>query len=93
MEISGLVSALIVGAIIGGLGRLVLPGRQRVGWIMTIVIGVVAALLGSGVAAIFGLADTAGIDWIEIFLQVGLAAAGVAVASGAAAQKSITARR
>ena len=92
MEISGLLSALIVGAIIGALGRLVLPGRQRVGWIMTVLIGVAAALLGTGIASIFGVANTAGIDWIELFLQIGLAAVGVSLASGASAQKSVAKR-
>ena len=92
MEISGLLSALIVGAIIGALGRFVLPGRQRVGWIMTVVVGVVAALLGTGIASIFGLANTAGVDWIELFLQIGLAAVGVSLASGASTHKSVAKR-
>ena len=92
MEISGLLSALIVGAIIGALGRLLLPGRQTLGWIMTVVIGVVAALLGTGIASIFGVADTTGIDWIELFLQIGLAAVGVSIASGASSKNSLVKR-
>jgi len=30
MEISGVISAIVIGIIIGTLGRLVLPGRQRI---------------------------------------------------------------
>ncbi|MEV7388110.1 MULTISPECIES: GlsB/YeaQ/YmgE family stress response membrane protein [unclassified Streptomyces] len=77
MEISGIISAIIIGAIIGVLGRLVVPGRQHIGLLWTIVVGIVAALLGSAIAAGFGVADTKGPDWIEWFIQIALAAVGV----------------
>jgi uncharacterized membrane protein YeaQ/YmgE (transglycosylase-associated protein family) len=77
MEISGVISAIVIGIIIGVLGRLVVPGRQRIGILWTILVGIVAAFIGSGIAAAFGVADTKGIDWIEWLLQIGLAAIGV----------------
>jgi uncharacterized membrane protein YeaQ/YmgE (transglycosylase-associated protein family) len=77
VEISGLFTALLFGAIIGGLGRLVVPGRQHVSLLATILVGIVAALLGTAAATVLGVADTSGIDWIELALQVGLASAGV----------------
>jgi uncharacterized membrane protein YeaQ/YmgE (transglycosylase-associated protein family) len=79
MEISGVISAIFIGIVIGILGRLALPGRQRIGILATIVVGIVAALLGSAVAAGFGVADTKGVDWIEWLIQIGLAALGVAL--------------
>jgi uncharacterized membrane protein YeaQ/YmgE (transglycosylase-associated protein family) len=43
---------IIVGAIVGALGRLLHPGRDPMGWLLTIAIGVismlVAALISSG---------------------------------------------
>ncbi|MFF4394867.1 GlsB/YeaQ/YmgE family stress response membrane protein [Streptomyces sp. NPDC001480] len=78
MEISGIISAIVIGIIIGVLGRLVVPGRQHIGILWTIVVGIVAALLGSAIAAGFGVADTKGVDWIEWLIQIGLAAVGVA---------------
>jgi uncharacterized membrane protein YeaQ/YmgE (transglycosylase-associated protein family) len=42
-----LVSAALVGAIIGGLARLVLPGRQEIGVFSTIVVGWIGSLIGS----------------------------------------------
>ncbi|MBL1108974.1 GlsB/YeaQ/YmgE family stress response membrane protein [Streptomyces sp. 5-8] len=78
MEISGFVSAVVIGIVIGVLGRLVVPGRQRIGVLWTIAVGIVAALLGSAIAAGFGVADTDGPDWIEWFVQIALAALGVA---------------
>ncbi|MFI5958040.1 GlsB/YeaQ/YmgE family stress response membrane protein [Cryptosporangium sp. NPDC051539] len=93
MEIDGIISALVVGAIIGTVARLVLPGKQRVGWVMTIVIGIVAALLGTGVASVFGVADTAGVDWLELFAQIGLAVVGVSLLSGSKDRPKITSGR
>ncbi|MFD5813814.1 GlsB/YeaQ/YmgE family stress response membrane protein [Streptomyces sp. NPDC059618] len=78
MEISGVISAIVIGIVIGVLGRLAVPGRQRIGILWTIVVGIVAAFIGSGIAAAFGVADTKGIDWIEWLIQIGLAAIGVA---------------
>ncbi|MEU3191229.1 GlsB/YeaQ/YmgE family stress response membrane protein [Streptomyces sp. NPDC006992] len=77
MDISGIISALVVGVVIGALGRLVLPGRQRVGLLWTVVVGVVAAFVGTGIASGLGVADTRGFDWIELIIQVALAAVGV----------------
>ncbi|GAA0593513.1 GlsB/YeaQ/YmgE family stress response membrane protein [Streptomyces crystallinus] len=78
MEISGIITAIIIGAIIGVLGRLALPGRQHTGFLWTIAVGIVAALVGTAIAAGFDVADTKGIDWIELAIQIALAAVGVA---------------
>ncbi|MCX4878578.1 MULTISPECIES: GlsB/YeaQ/YmgE family stress response membrane protein [unclassified Streptomyces] len=78
MEISGIISAIVIGIVIGVLGRLVVPGRQRIGILLTIVVGIVAALIGSAIASAFDVSDTKGIDWIEWLIQIGLAALGVA---------------
>ncbi|MFF1833494.1 GlsB/YeaQ/YmgE family stress response membrane protein [Streptomyces sp. NPDC058231] len=78
MEISGIISAAVIGIIIGVLGRLVVPGRQRIGILWTIVVGIVAALIGSAIAAGFGIGDTKGVDWGEWLIQIVLAALGVA---------------
>lgn len=81
MEIDGIISALVVGAIIGVLGRLILPGKQRVGLLMTFVVGIVAALLGTAAASVLGVAETPGVDWIELGAQITLAAIGVSLMS------------
>ncbi|GAA3208294.1 GlsB/YeaQ/YmgE family stress response membrane protein [Streptomyces sp. XM83C] len=81
MEISGLISAIVIGIVIGVLGRLVVPGRQRIGVLWTIVIGIVAALIGSAIASALDVADTDGVDWIEWLIQIGLAALGVSAVS------------
>ncbi|MFA3873495.1 GlsB/YeaQ/YmgE family stress response membrane protein [Streptomyces sp. MMCC 100] len=77
MEIDGIISAIVIGVVIGVLGRLVVPGRQRIGVLWTILVGIVAALIGSWIASAFDVADTGGVDWIEWLIQIGLAAVGV----------------
>ena len=67
--------ALVAGLIIGPLARLVLPGKQNISTIMTVVLGAVGALAGSAIFhAISGRSDTAGIDWIAFFIGVAVAA-------------------
>ncbi|KEG43827.1 GlsB/YeaQ/YmgE family stress response membrane protein [Streptomyces griseorubens] len=78
MEIDGIISALVIGIVIGVLGRLVAPGRQRIGILWTILVGIAAALIGSALASAFGVADTKGVDWVEWLIQIALAAVGVA---------------
>jgi uncharacterized membrane protein YeaQ/YmgE (transglycosylase-associated protein family) len=62
MVFNGILSAIIVGAIIGGLGRLVLRRKQRISLLMTIVIGIAAAFIGTFLAVTLGVANTTGID-------------------------------
>lgn len=76
-----MISAIVIGIVIGVLGRLVIPGRQRIGVLWTILIGVVAAFIGTGIAAGLGVADTDGVDWVEWLIQVAVAALGVAALS------------
>jgi uncharacterized membrane protein YeaQ/YmgE (transglycosylase-associated protein family) len=89
MTITGIITAIVIGAIIGVLGRLVVPGRQNIPIWLTIVIGIVAAFIGTAIAKLFGVANTNGIDWIELILQVVVAAIGVAIAAGAWGRRGI----
>lgn len=81
LGIGGIISAIIVGAIIGLLGRLFAPGRQRISVLVTIIVGILAALLGTWIAGNIGAERTSGIDWIELILQIGLAVIGVLIAA------------
>ncbi|WP_169953151.1 GlsB/YeaQ/YmgE family stress response membrane protein [Microbispora sp. H11081] len=82
MTIESILGAIVIGAVIGALGRLLLPGRQPIGWILTIVVGIVAALIGTAIAQVMGVATTDGIDWIELVMQVVLAVVGVGIVAG-----------
>ncbi len=80
--ISSIISAIVVGAIIGVLGRLVVRGKQNISIVATIIIGIIAALIGTLIAALIGVSDTAGIDWIKLAIQILLAAVGVSLVAG-----------
>ncbi|GAA1232039.1 GlsB/YeaQ/YmgE family stress response membrane protein [Oryzihumus leptocrescens] len=77
MTFFNILGTIIFGAVIGYLARLFLPGRQHIGMIMTIVIGIIGALVGYWLAGLFGVASTAGIDWIRWFFSIVVAAIGV----------------
>lgn len=51
MQILGLI---VIGAIIGIIARLVTPGRQRIGVLMTVLLGIGGAIVGGVVASAIG---------------------------------------
>jgi uncharacterized membrane protein YeaQ/YmgE (transglycosylase-associated protein family) len=51
----GFFGFLLLGLIAGAIAKLIIPGRQGGGWLITLVLGVVGALLGGFIGgAIFG---------------------------------------
>jgi uncharacterized membrane protein YeaQ/YmgE (transglycosylase-associated protein family) len=67
VDITSILGYIVVGVIVGVLARFLVPGRDPIGIIGTIVLGILGALIGGWVAgAIFS--DTAGIDWIASIL-------------------------
>lgn len=81
MHLSSITTAIIVGLIIGVLGRVIAPGRQRLSMLTTILIGIAAAFLGTLIYTGTGHADWRGINWTELLIQVLIAALGVALFS------------
>ncbi|MBO0869965.1 MAG: GlsB/YeaQ/YmgE family stress response membrane protein [Micromonosporaceae bacterium] len=90
MTVTGIISAIIVGLIVGALGRLLLPGRQNISILLTIVVGIIAAFIGTAIASAIGVANTRGFDWIEFFLQVIVAAIGVALVAGLTGRRRVS---
>lgn len=80
MTITGIISAILIGIVVGALGRLALPGKQKIGMLLTILVGIVSAFIGTALARAIGIPTvTGGIDWLELLVQVVVAAAGVAL--------------
>ena len=91
MNLGSILVTILVGAIIGALGRLVVRGHQNISWWLTILIGIAAAFLGTLIATWLGVNDTRGVDWIELFIQIGVAAILVSlVASSGGRRRRIT---
>jgi uncharacterized membrane protein YeaQ/YmgE (transglycosylase-associated protein family) len=72
-----ILGALFAGLIIGPLARLVLPGKQEISLVGTVLSGAVGALAGGALANVLGVGETSGIDWIQFFLQIAAGALAV----------------
>jgi uncharacterized membrane protein YeaQ/YmgE (transglycosylase-associated protein family) len=80
MTITSIITAILIGIVVGVLGRLALPGKQPIGMLVTILVGIVAAFIGTAIARAMGIPTaTSGIDWLELLVQVVVAALGVAL--------------
>lgn len=91
MTITGVFTAIIIGLIVGALARLVMPGKQNIPIWLTIVVGIVAAFLGTALARALGIPTaTSGIDWMELVVQVIVAVVGVALVSTAYSRRGVT---
>ncbi|HEV7978547.1 GlsB/YeaQ/YmgE family stress response membrane protein [Amycolatopsis sp.] len=90
MTVSGIISAIVVGLILGVLGRLVAPGKQGIPIWLTIIVGIIAAFIGTAIARGLGYADTNGFDWLELITQVVVAALGVVLVSSMYGRRGVT---
>src|SRR5262245_20404629 len=98
MSVKDVVSAILVGIVVGILGRLILPGRQHIGAFVTLVIGVISALLGGWLATAVHVNDRApahlfGLHWSWVVLAIQVAFAVVATALSAAISHARVASR
>lgn len=73
--ISYLISLVIVGLVIGGLGRLIVPGPNRIGFMATLGVGLTGAIVGAIVGGILGL------GFFSIFFELAISAGLVYVVS------------
>ena len=80
--------AIIAGLIIGLIARAVLPGRQNIPLWLTIVLGVLGAVIGNAIASAVGVRDTDGIDWIRHIIQIAAAAVLIGVVAPLWAKRS-----
>jgi len=74
-----IIGLIIAGIIIGALARLFMPGRQAIGMVATIVVGIIGTLVGYWIAAALGVAETNGIDWIRWIISIIVAVVLVAI--------------
>jgi uncharacterized membrane protein YeaQ/YmgE (transglycosylase-associated protein family) len=58
--IGTILGALVVGLIVGALARLIMPGKQTIGVIMTIVLGALGSFIGSWLTYQFGYSNANG---------------------------------
>jgi uncharacterized membrane protein YeaQ/YmgE (transglycosylase-associated protein family) len=61
----GLIGTIIVGLIVGAIARFIMPGEQKMGWIMTILLGVGGSFVAGFVGQALGWYQAGqGAGWI-----------------------------
>ncbi|GAA1336557.1 GlsB/YeaQ/YmgE family stress response membrane protein [Arthrobacter roseus] len=60
---------LLLGLVAGAIAKLILPGKQGGGWIATLILGVIGALLGGFIGGMFG-SGTEGFNFMSILWAV-----------------------
>ena len=61
---------ILLGLIAGAIAKLLMPGRDPGGCILTIVIGIVGALLGGFLATLLGFGGISGFDFRSLIIAV-----------------------
>lgn len=70
-DFKSIIGFVIAGAIIGFVARLIVPGSGGMGFLLTIVVGIIGAVLGGWLAGnVFE--ETGGVDWIASILVAAL---------------------
>jgi uncharacterized membrane protein YeaQ/YmgE (transglycosylase-associated protein family) len=87
--IGTIIGAIVAGLIIGALARLILPGKQNISIVMTIVIGIIASVVTTLIlGAIFNYSGGGGISWWYWIVSAVVAAIGITI-YGRATDKSV----
>ena len=67
----GILSWIIMGLIVGIVAKLIMPGDDPGGFIVTILLGIAGALLGGFVGTYFQLGDVTGFNMVSLLLAIG----------------------
>lgn len=71
-----MIGFIVAGLIIGLLARMLLPGRQRIGLLWTLALGVAGSVIGGSIANLIGSGDILELNFIGFVVAV-LAAVGL----------------
>lgn len=66
----GLISWIVFGLLAGLVAKLIVPGKDPGGCIVTVIIGVVGALVGGFIATALGFGGISGFDWRSLFIAI-----------------------
>ncbi len=67
----GILSWILLGLVVGALAKLIMPGNDPGGIVVTIAIGIAGALLGGYLGATIGIGTVTGFDLRSVFIAVG----------------------
>ncbi len=67
----GIISWIVLGLIVGVVAKLIMPGRDPGGIVITIVLGIAGALLGGFISSALGLGSVSGFNLWSLAIAVG----------------------
>jgi uncharacterized membrane protein YeaQ/YmgE (transglycosylase-associated protein family) len=91
--IGTIVGAIFIGLIVGALARLILPGRQNIGVIMTILLGAIGSFVGSWVTyRLISTANPGKFELTAFLVGIIVAVILIAIYVGLTGRRSTTSR-
>lgn len=66
----GILSWIIFGLIAGVIAKIIMPGKDPGGFIITILIGIAGAILGGFIATAFGWGDVSGFNFKSFLIAI-----------------------
>jgi uncharacterized membrane protein YeaQ/YmgE (transglycosylase-associated protein family) len=79
-----MIGFLVAGLIIGALARLIIPGRQKIGLLWTLVLGVAGSVIGGTIANLIGTGDIWELNFVGFVAAIVASVALLTVAEGRA---------
>jgi len=70
-QIMGILYWILLGLVVGLLAKLIVPGKQGGGIILTIILGIVGAFLGGWIGSLLGIGSVDGFNLTSILLATG----------------------
>lgn len=92
--IGTIIGAIVVGLIVGALARLVMPGKQNIGLIMTILLGAIGSFVGTWLTYKLGYSNAnGGFEIIPFLVGIIVAIVLIAIYLGVTGRRGSTAVR
>jgi uncharacterized membrane protein YeaQ/YmgE (transglycosylase-associated protein family) len=66
----GLISWVVFGALAGWLARVIMPGKDPGGCLVTPLIGIVGAVVGGWIATLLHFGGISGFDWRSLIIAI-----------------------
>ena len=84
-----MIGFIIAGLVIGALARLIKPGKQKLGLLATLLLGLVGSVIGGVIANLLGTGDIFELNFIGFIVAVIAAVLLIGVAEGMSGRRSV----
>ena len=83
-----MIGFIIAGLVIGALARLIKPGRQRIGLLATLLLGLAGSVIGGVVANLLGTGDIFELNVVGFIVAVVCAVLLIGIVEGGASRRA-----